>query len=101
MVFTVLLQNITLNRIWFCIKTHCFSQKSFHLTSKNNMIECVCKQKNHIANPHYFVFIILKSCLPPERKGGSPNKYAVVSAYKIFLKKTARRRKEQAQYDKE
>ena len=65
------------------------------------MIECVCKQKNHIATPRYFVFIILKSCLPPERKGGSPNKYAVVSAYKIFLKKTARRRKEQAQYDKE
>lgn len=51
------------------------------------MIECVCKQKNHIATPRYFVFIILKSCLPPERKGGSPNKYAVVSAYKIFLKR--------------
>ena len=49
------------------------------------MIECVCKQKNHIATPHYFVFIILKSCLPPERKGGSHNKYAVVSAYKILL----------------
>lgn len=83
------------------MKTRHFSQKSLHLTPENNMIECVCKQKNHIAAPHYFVFIILKSCLPPERKGGSHNKYAVVSACKIFLKKTARRRKEQAQYDKE
>lgn len=76
------------------MKTLHFSQESFCLTLKNNMIKCVYKQKNHIVNPHYFCISNIKKLSVAGAERRTPNKYAVASAYKIFLRKTARRRKE-------
>ena len=76
------------------MKTRHFSQESSCLTLKNNMIECVCKQKNHIVNPYKFYISNIKKLSVAGAERRTPNKYAVASAYKIFLRKTARRRKE-------